>query len=368
MRQADVRFRRRRWPPLVLSILLAAIAASRGASQEAKATDTAARQAAREALLEHGLRLSRERAILQSEVATIAALKRIQRSRKDVTAARKGLDGLERKQAELRSAAERLLRLNVQLNGRLASLGSKQVLLNNKLVAAIKANQGQLRLLSREGERLAAQVGRFRQEHNQAREMYVQQILDARRHADQTQRRYQELADDQEVAALLENVRSEQGKPIELRPSPSFRSSLKRLGDLEETVITEAIPLRRAAGGTFYVTVVVNGQHAQEMVLDSGAAVVSLSAQAAADCGVVVKPSDPELTLQLADGSRISARRVQIPSVRVGKFTVENVNAAVLGPQAVGAEPLLGMSFLENFAFEIKAAEGSLHLTRVQMP
>jgi len=56
---------------------------------------------------------------------------------------------------------------------------------------------------------------------------------------------------------------------------------------------------------------------------------------------------------------------MKLTSVRVGKFTVENVECAVLGPAATMAEPLLGMSFLENFKFEIDAAAKKLNMVKV---
>ena len=56
---------------------------------------------------------------------------------------------------------------------------------------------------------------------------------------------------------------------------------------------------------------------------------------------------------------------MKLASVRVGKFTVENVECAVLGDDAVAAEPLLGMSFLEHFKFEVDAAARKLTMVKV---
>ena len=44
---------------------------------------------------------------------------------------------------------------------------------------------------------------------------------------------------------------------------------------------------------------------------------------------------------------------------------MDNVECAVLGPEASMAEPLLGMSFLENFKFEIDAAAKKLNMVKV---
>ena len=68
----------------------------------------------------------------------------------------------------------------------------------------------------------------------------------------------------------------------------------------------------------------------------------------------------------LADGSRITGRLVTIGSVRVGKFTAENVQCAVLGAEAANAPSLLGMSFLENFKFQVDAAKGTLKMVQIR--
>ena len=102
------------------------------------------------------------------------------------------------------------------------------------------------------------------------------------------------------------------------------------------------------------------------MVLDSGASIVSLPYNLAMQCQIEVKPSDPNIVLELADGSRIGGKLVTLDTVRVGKFVVENVECAVLGPEAYRAGPLLGMSFLEHFVFEINAQEGTLSMAKVE--
>jgi aspartyl protease family protein len=56
---------------------------------------------------------------------------------------------------------------------------------------------------------------------------------------------------------------------------------------------------------------------------------------------------------------------VKLASVRVGKFTAENVECVVLGEQAINAPPLLGMSFLGQFKFELDAAQSLLKLVKV---
>jgi aspartyl protease family protein len=71
------------------------------------------------------------------------------------------------------------------------------------------------------------------------------------------------------------------------------------------------------------------------------------------------------LTLVTADGRRIEAQQVIVPRMRIGKFEAENVKAALLDRSVQIGRPLLGMSFLERFRFEIDAAKQELRLLRV---
>jgi aspartyl protease family protein len=92
---------------------------------------------------------------------------------------------------------------------------------------------------------------------------------------------------------------------------------------------------------------------------------VSLPAAVATELQIAVPADARQMMLVLADGRTIAARGVTLQRVRVGPFEAENVEAAVLDASATGAEPLLGMSYLGNFRFEIDAAEKSLKMLRV---
>ena len=134
---------------------------------------------------------------------------------------------------------------------------------------------------------------------------------------------------------------------------------------LQAVCCSGAITLRQTRTGTLYVSTVVNGDKTKEMILDSGANLTSLPHEVAKAMGIYVKETDPDITLVMADGREISAKLVQLDSIRVGKFHVDDVEAAVLGREATSAEPLLGMSFLSHFKFEINAAESKLTMVKI---
>ncbi len=131
-------------------------------------------------------------------------------------------------------------------------------------------------------------------------------------------------------------------------------------------MLSEEIPLERVGGGSLMLSVVINGKHAQEMVLDSGANLVTLPQEVADKCGIQITADDPRIEMRIADGSRIMGRLVNIPTIRVGQFTANNVQCAVLGPEATNAPCLLGMSFLENFKFQVDAAKGTLKMVQIR--
>jgi aspartyl protease family protein len=250
----------------------------------------------------------------------------------------------------------------VGLNAQLANVSD--VATNNRLVGTINALQGQLELAGKNLAEMKAAENQARTELNSAREAFVESVLGLRRTADAIEAAYKSAADDAKLQAQLSELNAESGKTLTLQSSSSFASSIRKLVELEASIHTERIPLRRD-GNTFYASVVINGKHTAEMVVDSGASLISLPLKMAVEFGLEPKPEDRPILITIADGSTITGHLKTIPSVRVGAFTLENVECAVLGADAVNAEPLLGMSYLGQFQFQLDAAEGTLGMTEI---
>jgi aspartyl protease family protein len=320
---------------------------------------------AKKTLEAKGIRVSSTGLTLADEANLSKGLRDAPKLRKAVVDAENELALREAKLVENKQAITRLTQLNVQLNAQLTVATDNETRI--KLIGANNANAGQIRLLEQSGEQIAEQLKAARAKSGDAREKYIQTVLDMRRLADAISDRYKTLATDADVKAALAELSEARSKTLDLAESRSFQSFLQQLKRLEETVLSESIPLRRE-GRTLYVSVVLDGKHTQEMVLDSGANLISLPRDVAMKCGIEIKSSDPAVILELADGSRIRGNRVTLHSVRIGQFTVENVECAVLGPEAVKAVPLLGMSFLGNFKFEVNAEKGTLTMVKVETP
>ena len=269
-------------------------------------------------------------------------------------------------QQEISNLENRMLQAERQLVGLNAQLANVQdVATNNRLVGSIDTLEGQMRLAGKNIEGLKKAENKARTELNNSREAYVEHILGLRRMADQLNAAYESGAKAPEIEQKLKALIANSGKELKFAPSSGFESSCRKLDEFENAIHTEKVSLRRD-NNTFYASVVVNGKHTAEMVVDSGASLISLPYELAVKMGLEPKAGDKQILITMADGRTITGHLKTIDSVRVGTFTVEKVDCAVLGPEAVNAEPLLGMTFLGEFQFQLDSAESTLGMTQIE--
>lgn len=100
-------------------------------------------------------------------------------------------------------------------------------------------------------------------------------------------------------------------------------------------------------GGHFFVEAMVNDTHVQ-LVADTGATLVSLTAEDARRIGFEAGELDYRHRMQTANGVA-SAAYVVLDEVTVGPITLNDVRASVSEPGQL-AQSLLGMSFLSKLA------------------
>lgn len=246
---------------------------------------------------------------------------------------------------------------------------NKQLILANQSGDAAANNQiiAELNLREIRRKELSGAETTARGKANKAREDYVTYVVETRRLADKVQNDYKLLAADKDVQKAVEELNQATGKTFALAESKSLAASLKALKKIEDRVLSDEIPLTRHSN-TFSLHAVINNKYQKEMMLDSGASLISLPDKVAKEINLEI-PSDAEtIKLKLADGRIIDGKLVKLKSVRVGKFEVDDVDCAVLGPDYPGAEPLLGMSFLQNFSFKIDADVGKLTMNKIEEP
>ena len=328
--------------------------------------DPAAEKSARAALEQLGVRVSSSGLALLDEPKLGKMLRDVMDLRKNLIIAEATLVQQEKNAADIKKQLTALLALNVNLNSQLANLRPGDTTTNNRLVGTINANRSQIELLRNSLQQQAEAVKTARTGANETREAFIQTILNMRAVADSLSQQYAKLIESDAAKSAVKQLSAAGGKSLELAQSRNFRRLLTRLKSLEETVLSEEIPLRRVGGGSLIVSVVIDGKYTQEMVLDSGANLLTLPRDVADKCGIQVHRDDPRIVMGLADGSRITGNLVTIGSVRVGKFTAANVECAVLGAEAARAPSLLGMSFLENFKFQVDAAKGTLTMVQIR--
>jgi clan AA aspartic protease (TIGR02281 family) len=117
-------------------------------------------------------------------------------------------------------------------------------------------------------------------------------------------------------------------------------------------------------GGGILVKANINGIRDGRFIFDTGASLMTISAEFARELGLPLSASDP-VDVTLADGRRVSAKRVELRSVSVQDAEVHDVAAVVLDMQpAPGVDGLLGMSFLGNFYVSVDSKTGSITLKR----
>lgn len=313
-----------------------------------------------------GVKISTPLVLLPDELEWVKDLTKSQKLRKELLQAVKDETAINNQLLQMKQAVTQLRTQQVTYNAQLTAVRPNDIATNNRLVGALRALDGQMELLQEQQTQKEEQQKTYRAKTNTTREAYVQLILDMRKKVDVILAHYEtqsQLPEVQEFLVALERVG---GKKYELGPSQQFKTNVTKLKALEDTVLSDSIPLREE-GRTFSLPVVLNGKHTHEMILDSGASIVSLPLKLAEEVGLHPTDKDQKILLSLADGRQIEGWKMKLTSVRVGKFTVDNVDCAVLSADAVAAEPLLGMAFLGNFKFEIDASAKTLTMVKVSV-
>jgi clan AA aspartic protease (TIGR02281 family) len=262
-------------------------------------------------------------------------------------------------QVEMRQMEQQLLMLNQGL-----AQGGLSLAEHNQTVGMMNALTLRLNSMRREGSDDTRQAVGTRVASG--RETFLQAVLDLRQLVDKTDQQYKALADDPAVKAVLDGLNAAQTAKTRytLGPSRGYLANLKLLERVEGSVLTEDVPLRKE-GGVYWVDVTFNGKVMRPMIFDTGASIVVLPFDLAAQVGLTPGPDAPEVTAQVADGSQVKARKMVIPSIRVGKFTVTNVECVVMPKSDKPVPPLLGQTFQRNFSIRFNADAGKLVLTKL---
>jgi aspartyl protease family protein len=250
----------------------------------------------------------------------------------------------------------------VKLSAALA--GNLTVEQNNRIVGALNAISGQLDLGLQQKGKSTDKAKQARGKANESREAYIEKLLALRAEAEKVQQVWTKAASDPKNQAALTKVNDVLKKQIAFKPTPVFIAAEKQLASYEDKVLSENIKLRDD-GDALWASVVINGKHTKEFIVSSGSAFIGIPFTMAKELGLEPAGSDEMITLVMADGRELPGFKKKANSIRVGKFVVDDVEVVVLDEKAIAANPVLGMSFLGNFKFELDKARGVLKMVKI---
>ncbi|WP_233215502.1 retropepsin-like aspartic protease family protein [Rhodopirellula bahusiensis] len=316
-------------------------------------------------LQDAGLRRS-GKSLVANESADIArSMTALIKQRRELILEQKELDALLAQVQQINEQIRVSENQDGELNLQLARVAGNDVGANNRIVALINANRtrvGQLRSQRTKTQELANEQ---RSELNSKQADYAESVFQIRKDLDALRDSIGKILEDAKVKIAIQVMNANQGVPSSISAEDILHTIELRLAKIEQEVFSESIPLEIERNGSLYVTASVNNQPVR-MVVDSGATLVTLTAEAAKELKIEVPTDAPLLRLVMANGDEISAKRVNLDSVRVGPFEAKDVSCAILDPVASRADPMLGMSYLGEFKFEIDAAQKSLSMLRVE--
>jgi clan AA aspartic protease (TIGR02281 family) len=316
-----------------------------------------------ETLKAKGLRRTGAAFVLPAEAEVAKRLRDADALKKKLAAAQREIGFWQQKVEEKQNLKLLALRRRSDLSAQLPL--ARTVDAHNRIVAAINELNDRAALLEQsknEESSLKAAQGAA----SQVGEDFVEHLLQARKLCERIDADYKALQADAQVSQAIEEYNQATGKTYKLGPSPSLAANEKRLQKFEETVLSDSIELRQGRNRLWQVSVALNGQAPVDMAIDTGASVVVLPWKMAQAVGLAPKPQDPKINLQTADGTIIEGRRVVAETVRVGRFTADKVECAVLPETMPGAAPLLGLSFFKHFAYKIDTANSKLIMSQVE--
>ena len=194
-----------------------------------------------------------------------------------------------------------------------------------------------------------------------SRSSYVDLVQDISDKADADAHAYDPLAKDADLLAAMKQYNQTARFKVKLGPTSQFLEDLAFAKKCRGEVTTADIALLPNQS-TPMVQVVLNNTLTQTMVWDSGASLVSLSAETARKLGLKPTLKDRRVELTIANGKTVKAALMTLESVRVGSFTVSNVDCVVM-PASDSGPDLLGNTFQQHFLARMDLGGGKLHLT-----
>jgi clan AA aspartic protease (TIGR02281 family) len=195
------------------------------------------------------------------------------------------------------------------------------------------------------------------------RESYMKAVEELRESVPKLVEKYVQLGEDPAIKEALAELSASFRSKQRFGPSADLQKAVKWLAQTEASVQSDSIPLHREAG-VDYIDAMLNGKGPVRMVFDTGAGPTMISTKLASDLGL--KPTGRTITCEVADGAKVTARLMIIPTITVGRLTIKDVVCAVMPRERGDVPPLLGQTFLRHFDYKYTQGSGRLVLTKVE--
>ena len=306
---------------------LSMFAAAGGADDGGGATMS---KAQKEKLKEMGLRLARDEFSFLSERELKSEISKALKTKKKLIGFELQLQQLRVNHLQAQNQMVMLRQKDVQLNNML-SRPNLSVSENNKLIGQINSNQSQMELLRTGTDKLESNIKEGQSFVNKAREEFVEQLLGVRKLSDTFDQKAIDMKGNDDFNAILGDIEETLGRKMSpIGESKSLARLRTNLGKLESIILSDTIKLNDDGAGTFEATVSINGQETIELIVDSGASLVTIPERLVSQLNIKVGPDARPIQMTIADGSTISGKLVVLESVRMGKFTATNVECCLL--------------------------------------
>jgi aspartyl protease family protein len=142
------------------------------------------------------------------------------------------------------------------------------------------------------------------------------------------------------IPRYAEHMRSQSAEP-----APKVLTAAPAAPQAHNASYSDSVEVPRDAMGHFNVDGRVNGRSLQ-FVIDTGASLIALTADDAAQLGIHPAESEYTAVLRTANGT-VRAAPTTLDMVEIGDIAVHDVRAVVM-PDGALSENLLGMSFLSR--------------------
>jgi clan AA aspartic protease (TIGR02281 family) len=305
-------------------------------------------------LKEQGLTKVGSTYVVTEEADVLAGMKALRDEKKQVDADNRIRQGYESKLAADRKFVKDSKKEAQGLEERLAVVRDANV--HNRMVARFNTLVVKVQEALDEQKELVDKISKV---GSDSQTKFVDDLVALGEKADAATEKYTKLTDDPDVKAALAKATPK----LPLGPTEDFTKAAEDLKKWREKIESEAIPMVEE-GGVHVVDVRVNGESIP-MIVDPGSSTIMLTTELAQKLRMVPGDQDPTIQMRLADGHIVDGKQMVLKSVRVGRFTRENVECVVLLNNDKEAQPLLGNSFLANFVVKMDQKSGKLHLTEV---